>query len=92
MAQIVSAMASTHNPRIFWNRDQADPKDMEVLYATFAKIRGMLAETKPDLIVAVANDHLDNFFFDNLPSFSVGTPTLSSMVRYRFVNGVASPV
>ena len=25
------------------------------------------------------------------PSFSVGTPTLSSMVRYRFVNGVASP-
>ena len=25
------------------------------------------------------------------PSFSVGTPTLSSIVRYRFVNGVVSP-
>ena len=73
MAQIVSVVASTHNPRIFWNRDQADPKDMETLYATFAKVRDMLAATKPDLIVVVANDHLDNFFFDNLPTFAVGT-------------------
>jgi protocatechuate 4,5-dioxygenase beta chain len=73
MAQIVSVIASTHNPRIFWNRDQADPKDMEVLYATFAEVREMLAQTKPDLIVGVANDHLDNFFFDNLPTFAVGT-------------------
>ncbi len=31
----------------------------------------MLAKTKPDLIVGVANDHLDNFFFDNLPTFAV---------------------
>jgi hypothetical protein len=64
MATIVSAIASTHNPRIFWNRDQADPTDLAGLYATFDKVRGMLAETKPDLIVGVANDHLDNFFFD----------------------------
>jgi protocatechuate 4,5-dioxygenase, beta chain len=73
MAQIVSVVASTHNPRIFWNRDQADPKDMEMLYATFAEVRQMLAATKPELIVGVANDHLDNFFFDNLPTFAVGT-------------------
>ena len=73
MATIVSAIASTHNPRIFWNRDQADPTDLAGLYATFDKVRGMLAETKPDLIVGVANDHLDNFFFDNLPTFAVGT-------------------
>jgi protocatechuate 4,5-dioxygenase beta chain len=73
MAQIVSVIASTHNPRIFWNRDQADPKDMETLYGTFAKVREMLAATKPSLIVGIANDHLDNFFFDNLPTFAVGT-------------------
>ena len=29
MAQIVSVVASTHNPRIFWNRDQAAPDDMD---------------------------------------------------------------
>ncbi len=73
MAQIVSVIASTHNPRIFWNRDQADPADMATLYATFGEVRRMLAETKPDLIVGVANDHLDNFFFDNLPTFAVAT-------------------
>ncbi len=73
MAKIVSVIASTHNPRIFWNRDQADPTDMATLYATFGEARRMLAETKPDLIVGVANDHLDNFFFDNLPTFAVGT-------------------
>ena len=75
MAQIVSVVASTHNPRIFWNRDDATPEDMDELYATFAHVRDLLAATKPDLIVAVANDHLDNFFFDNLPTFSVGTGT-----------------
>jgi protocatechuate 4,5-dioxygenase beta chain len=73
MAQIVSVVASTHNPRIFWNRDQADKADMEALYATFADVRRRITATKPDVIVAFANDHLDNFFFDNLPTFSVGT-------------------
>ena len=73
MAQIVSVVASTHNPRIFWNRDQATPADMDELYATFGEVRDLLAATKPDVLVVVANDHLDNYFFDNLPTFSVGT-------------------
>ena len=34
---------------------------------------GSLDEAAPDAIVVVANDHLDNFFFDNLPSFAVAT-------------------
>ena len=37
MAEIVSVVASTHNPRIFWNRDQAAPEDMNELYATFSR-------------------------------------------------------
>lgn len=73
MAQIVSVVASTHNPRIFWNRDQAAPADMDELYATFAHVRDLVAASKPDFIVTVANDHLDNFFFDNQPTFAVGT-------------------
>ena len=72
MAEIVSVVASTHNPRIFWNRDQAAPEDMNELYATFADVRGMLADSKPDCLVTIANDHFDSFFFDNLPTFAVG--------------------
>ena len=72
MAEIVSVVASTHNPRIFWNRDQAAPDDMNELYATFGDVANMLADSRPDCIVTIANDHFDSFFFDNLPTFSVG--------------------
>ncbi len=84
MAEIVSVVASTHNPRIFWNRDQADKADLDTLYAAFADVRKMLAETKPDMIVAVANDHVDNFFLDNMPTFAVGiAPTAEGPFWYE---------
>ena len=75
MAEIVSVIGSTHNPRIFWNRDEADKQDIEALEMTFAHVRDLLAETRPDVIVVIANDHLDNFFFDNMPTFAVSTAT-----------------
>jgi protocatechuate 4,5-dioxygenase, beta chain len=73
MAELVAVVASTHNPRIFWNRDRADQEDFDAMEATFRRVRDMLAQTRPDIIVAVANDHLDNFFFDNMPTFAVAT-------------------
>jgi protocatechuate 4,5-dioxygenase beta chain len=72
LAEIVCVAASTHNPRIFWNRDQASPEDMNELYATFDGVARQLADARPDVIVTIANDHFDSFFFDNLPTFSIG--------------------
>ena len=76
MAEIVCVAASTHNPRIFWNRDQASPEDMNELYATFDGVARSLADAKPDVIVTIANDHFDSYFFDNLPTFSIGAGTM----------------
>lgn len=73
MAELVAVIASTHNPRIFWNRDRADKQDVDAMEGTFRRVRDMLAEARPDIIVAVANDHFDNFFFDNMPTFAVAT-------------------
>jgi protocatechuate 4,5-dioxygenase, beta chain len=73
MAELVAVIASTHNPRIFWNRDQANKQDFDAMEATFRRVRDMLAQARPDIIVAVANDHFDNFFFDNMPTFAVAT-------------------
>ena len=73
MAKTVCVIASTHNPRIFWNRDNANEEDMAELEESFGVLRAGLAEAAPDVIIAVANDHLDNFFFDHLPSFAVAT-------------------
>ena len=77
MAEIVSVVASTHNPRIFWNRDQASPEDMNELYATFNDVANLLADSRPDCIVTIANDHFDSFFFDNLPAFSIGVGSVA---------------
>jgi protocatechuate 4,5-dioxygenase beta chain len=73
MARLVSAVASTHNPRIFWNRDQADQNELQRLYGSFSEARRLLADSRPDVIVVVGNDHLDGLFFDNMPAFSVVT-------------------
>jgi len=73
MAELVAVVASTHNPRIFWNRDCADEKQFEAMEANFRRVRDMLAQSRPDIIVAVANDHFNNFFFDNMPTFAVAT-------------------
>lgn len=73
MAQLVSVMATTHNPRICWNRDSADKQDLLRLHESFGVLRAALALARPDAIIAVANDHLDNFFFDNQPAFAVAT-------------------
>jgi len=66
-------MATTHNPRIFWNRDQADPADMKELQRSCGVLRDSLAAAKPDAIIAIGNDHLDNFFFDNQPAFAIAS-------------------
>lgn len=78
MAKTVCVIASTHNPRIFWNRENANEEDMAELEESFAVLRAGLAEAAPDVIIVVANDHLDNCFFAEIPSEFL----------QEFVNGV----
>jgi protocatechuate 4,5-dioxygenase beta chain len=73
MGQLVSVIASTHNPRICWNRDEGHPDDLKELDATFKVLHDGLDKAKPDTIIFIGNDHLDSFFLDNLPSFSIVT-------------------
>lgn len=78
MAKIVSAVALTHNPRIFWNADAAEPEDRQWVYDTFAKVSAALQESRPDSVILLANDHFDNFFLDNMPQFCVGLAETAS--------------
>ena len=72
MARLVSAVAMTHNPRIFWNADGADARSREDVYAIFGELRRRLADSQPDRLIVLSNDHLDNFFLDTMPPFCVG--------------------
>ncbi len=62
----------THNPRIFWNGAAATREQHDEVYGLFAEVRKRVAESRPDALIVVSNDHLDNFFLDTMPQFCVG--------------------
>ena len=70
MAQIVAGFGVPHTP-IFPHFVKRDGPDCEIA-RLFDAQKEQLAATRPDLIVIFDTDHLNTFFFDNLPIFAVG--------------------
>lgn len=72
MGSLVSVIAMTHNPRIFWNHQDADAESRRAVEHIFGELRRRLGEAQPDRLIVVSNDHFDNFFLDTMPQFCVG--------------------
>ena len=73
MAQIVSIIGITHNPfmpRLFQQPQQ--PPGAAKVKERIALMRQKLAEAKVDVLVCIGNDHLHQFFMDNMPAFMIG--------------------
>jgi len=73
MAQIVSIIGITHNPfmpRLF--KQATRPPGCEKVLERIAMMKAKLAEAKPDVLVTIGNDHLHQFFMDNMPAFMIG--------------------
>src|SRR6476661_8748436 len=73
MAQIVSIIGITHNPfmpRMFKQPQQ--PPGAEKVKERIAMMRQKLADAKADVLVCIGNDHLHQFFMDNMPAFMIG--------------------
>lgn len=70
MAQIVAGLGVPHTP-IFPFFVKRDGPDCEIA-KLFAAQKEQLAAARPDVIVMFDTDHLNTFFFDNLPIFAVG--------------------
>src|SRR4030095_8446551 len=73
MAQIVSIIGITHNPfmpRLFKQAQQ--PPGAAKVKERIAMMRQKLAEAKVDVLVCIGNDHLHQFFMDNMPAFMIG--------------------
>jgi len=73
MAQIVSIIGITHNPfmpRLF--KQPTRPPGAEKVLERIAMMKAKLAEAKPDVLVTIGNDHLHQFFMDNMPAFMIG--------------------
>jgi protocatechuate 4,5-dioxygenase beta chain len=73
MAQIVSIIGITHNPfmpRLFKQAQQ--PPGAAKVKERIGMMRQKLAEAKVDVLVCIGNDHLHQFFMDNMPAFMIG--------------------
>src|SRR5438128_11886015 len=73
MAQIVTIIGITHNPfmpRLFQQPQQ--PPGAAKVKERIAMMRQKLAEAKPDVLITIGNDHLHQFFMDNMPAFMIG--------------------
>jgi len=73
MAQIVTIIGITHNPfmpRLF--RQPQQPPGTAKVKERIAMMRQKLAEANPDVLITIGNDHLHQFFMDNMPAFMIG--------------------
>jgi gallate dioxygenase len=70
MAEIVGALGVPHTP-FYPSLVEREGPQCETA-RLFAAVTNELAAMKPDLIVIFDTDHLNTFFFDNLPIFAVG--------------------
>ena len=73
MAKLVTIIGITHNPfmpRSFQQPQQ--PPGTAKVKERIAMMRQKLAEAKPDVLITIGNDHLHQFFMDNMPPFMIG--------------------
>lgn len=70
MADIVGALGVPHTPffPFFVERDGPESETARL----FAALKAELEAMKPDVLVIFDTDHLNTFFFDNLPIFAIG--------------------
>ena len=71
MATVVAACMTSHAPNMT-AVPEAAPQQRQRFLAGLAEMRRRLAAAQPDLAVMFVNDHVQNFFYDNLPAFCVG--------------------
>jgi protocatechuate 4,5-dioxygenase, beta chain len=73
MATLQAIIGITHNPfmpRLFKQPNR--PPGCAKVIERIEMMREKLRQAKPDVIVAIGNDHLHQFFMDNMPAFMIG--------------------
>jgi protocatechuate 4,5-dioxygenase beta chain len=74
MAKLVEIIGVTHNPflhRLFREDPDCEP-GIRAAFDNFSLMRKKLKQAKPDVLIVVATDHLNQWFMDNMPPFLVG--------------------
>jgi protocatechuate 4,5-dioxygenase beta chain len=75
VAKIIAGLASSHVPAIgaaIDNKQTEDPYWKRV-FSGFEKTKAWMAETKPDVVIGIYNDHASAFSVEIIPTFALGT-------------------
>lgn len=83
MARIVGGIGSSHAPSIAfaWDAGHGDRPGWRPFFEAYAPVRAWLKEIAADTLIVVYNDHLNNFQFDNYPTFALGTGALHPLAN-----------
>lgn len=83
MARIVGGIGSSHAPSIAfaWDAGHGNRPPWKPFFDAFVPVRRWLQAIQADTLVVIYNDHLNNFQFDNYPSFALGTGDLHPLAN-----------
>ena len=74
MARIIGAVAASHTPTIGFAYDRQKQNDpvWKPIFEGFRPVQQWLADSKPDVLFVIFNDHVTSFFFDHYSAFALG--------------------
>jgi aromatic ring-opening dioxygenase catalytic subunit (LigB family) len=72
MAELVGVFAASHTPVMVNFPEAVTDDDRTRIYDEFRLLGETLAATRPDSVIVISDDHLHNFFLDNLPAICIG--------------------
>src|SRR6478609_4083032 len=62
MGEIVAAIGTAHAPQFLTKPDTEDPRQLEEVFTALTTLKGRLREVAPDVVLIIANDHVENFY------------------------------
>ncbi|MBB6446916.1 DODA-type extradiol aromatic ring-opening family dioxygenase [Bacillus benzoevorans] len=71
MAELIAGIAMSHSPMIMTSEAAAGEKGQRFLQKA-AEMKQWLRETKAEILVLVSDDHFNSYFYDHMPSFTIG--------------------
>ncbi|MBA4603408.1 DODA-type extradiol aromatic ring-opening family dioxygenase [Thermoactinomyces mirandus] len=71
MADIMAGVAMSHSPMIMTSEAAAGDRGKQFIETT-RKMKKWLEEMKVDVIVLISDDHFNSYFYDHMPSFTIG--------------------
>ncbi len=72
MAEIIGIYAASHTPVMLNFADAAEAPVREEVFAAFRELGRDIAAGRPQALVVMCDDHVHNFFLNNMPAICIG--------------------